>query len=706
MASTLTGIVNDIKALELSSRSDSSEGKLWSLSSQNVLPGLGVDQPDWLLPTHNAWGKADNGNYAAPEQQKILNKITEIIASATTVVDVSSISKVADGRFRDAIIEGARQAYAKGNRPLIRLLWGKTVFASALQGDYSAISRLVRDIAAKAPGLPVVAALTNFRDINEERSWNHSKIVAADGRVAMVGGMNLWSGDYLDTSSPVTDLSIEVQGAAARGAQLFLNELWTYVQTYGRSTVRPVDLTLTLTPTYVQSANLAGQSYVKSIPEPVMASSGVGSSGGLETVSILSVGRAGYLRNGRVTQSTAKTLSSRDADFSTGWLWNLVSDGGVMNQGDPQWDANNPGDIALRSLVRHADRAIVMTQQMLEFKFLPIGRSVFDFRLYQALADRIAAGVKVDIITSNLKVNGDYKANKPQESWDALTTLVYRNLQEKPGSINLDHSALVDLSRSMMDKGLSIKGLGISSLPGWPGQTVSPSLHSKVICVDDETFYVGSQNAYPNKLLEFGYIVENSKAASDLNRIYLDPINKYSRPLEVDKRSDFTTLLVKNDVYVGDSQANSFNGADGNDAIDGGAGNDLLRGGNGNDILTGGPGADVFLYRGLNESLPRQRGRGPRLCDVIVDFDPRSDKIDMSAIDANGLIANAQAPIWKGMTAFSGQPGELICVQLGQDLSLRLDASGDKNSDFEILLKNLAYSNEIGSAVIGAMSGV
>ena len=696
MATILEGIVADINALESGSQSDTAKGKLWSLSTGNVLRGLGTDQPAWLLPTHSAWGKSDNGNYAAVDQKNIREKIIEIIASATTIVDLSSLAKIADGRFREAIIEGARQAYAKGNRPLIRLLWGKPIFASAWQGDYGALGSLVKDIAAKAPGVPVVAALTNFKNINQERSWNHSKIIAADGRVAMVGGMNLWSSDYQDTTSPVTDLSLEVQGEAARDAQNFLNELWTYVQTYGSSKILPVDLTLTLTPTYVASANLKDKNYVRSIPQPVISSADAA-----ETVPILAVGRAGYLRNGRVTRSTTKTLSSRDAQFATGWLWNLVSDGGVMNQGDPQWDANNPGETALRSLVSRANREIVMTQQMLEFKFLPIGKSVFDFRLYRALADRIAAGVKVDIITSNLKVNGDYKANDPQESWDALNTLVYRALQERAEGVNLDHAGLVGLSRSLMQKGLSIKGLGISSSSNWPGQTVSPGLHGKVIGVDDTAFYVGSQNAYPNKLLEYGYIVESAKATADLNRVYLDQANAYSKPFAVNKQSDFTSLLIQDDVFVGDSSANSFNGADGNDSIDGGPGNDRLRGGLGKDVITGGLGADVFLFRGLNESLPR-RGRGAYVCDVITDYDPLTDRMDLSAIDANGSLAGVQAPIWRGLANFSGRPGELTFQQIGKDLILRLDTGGDQVCDFEVMLKNLMFTDGIGPSILGA----
>lgn len=55
-----------------------------------------------------------------------------------------------------------------------------------------------------------------------------------------------------------------------------------------------------------------------------------------------------------------------------------------------------------------------------------------------------------------------------------------------------------------------------------------PRLHNKIIAVDSAVFYVGSQNAYPNELLEFGYIVESTAAVADLKRTYLDPMIRYS----------------------------------------------------------------------------------------------------------------------------------------------------------------------------------
>lgn len=82
-----------------------------------------------------------------------------------------------------------------------------------------------------------------------------------------------------------------------------------------------------------------------------------------------------------------------------------------------------------------------------------------------------------------------------------------------------------------------------------------------------------------------------------------------------------------NDVLLG--------GAD-NDLLYGDGGNDRLDGGAGQDKLTGGSGADVFVFSFASDS---ERVKS----DKITDFQTGSDKIDLSAIDADTAIAGNQA---------------------------------------------------------------
>jgi RTX calcium-binding nonapeptide repeat (4 copies) len=71
-------------------------------------------------------------------------------------------------------------------------------------------------------------------------------------------------------------------------------------------------------------------------------------------------------------------------------------------------------------------------------------------------------------------------------------------------------------------------------------------------------------------------------------------------------------------------------GFGGKDALDGGPGNDDLFGGPGNDQLTGGSGFDTFHYAKLSDS-----GITAGTRDLIADFEPGIDQIDLQLIDAN-----------------------------------------------------------------------
>ena len=77
-----------------------------------------------------------------------------------------------------------------------------------------------------------------------------------------------------------------------------------------------------------------------------------------------------------------------------------------------------------------------------------------------------------------------------------------------------------------------------------------------------------------------------------------------------------------NDDLLGGDDDDTLTGGTGNDEIDGGDGDDVLEGGTGDDDLEGGLGEDTFKFN---------RGEGD---DVIYDFTPGEDKIDLSSISS------------------------------------------------------------------------
>ena len=128
------------------------------------------------------------------------------------------------------------------------------------------------------------------------------------------------------------------------------------------------------------------------------------------------------------------------------------------------------------------------------------------------------------------------------------------------------------------------------------------------------------------------------------------------------------------DVLFGWSGADTLSGGAGNDRLSGGSGADIINGGAGSDRLDGGAGNDIFVFSATSDSAVG----GNR--DRILDFTRGSDVIDLSAIDANTLVAGNQAFSFIGSSAFSGVAGQLRFaggIVAG-------DVNGDGIADFEI----------------------
>ncbi len=99
---------------------------------------------------------------------------------------------------------------------------------------------------------------------------------------------------------------------------------------------------------------------------------------------------------------------------------------------------------------------------------------------------------------------------------------------------------------------------------------------------------------------------------------------------------------------TGNTLANLLRGNAAANTLSGGNGADTLIGGAGVDSLTGGSGADVFRFESAGDS-----GVGVGLRDIITDFVNGTDKIDLSAIDANSGAAGKQDFVGIGTAAFS-----------------------------------------------------
>jgi serralysin len=137
------------------------------------------------------------------------------------------------------------------------------------------------------------------------------------------------------------------------------------------------------------------------------------------------------------------------------------------------------------------------------------------------------------------------------------------------------------------------------------------------------------------------------------------------------------------EIHGGGDNDFVFGGAK-DDTLFGDAGNDRLVGASGFDVMTGGTGVDVFEFRSIKDS-----GFAGAAADQITDFvsdtfAPKAgDKIDLSQIDANTLVADDQ------QFRFIGNNNDFVAAFGPGQLRfnggfLEGDVDGDLVADFRI----------------------
>ncbi|WP_445501646.1 calcium-binding protein [Microvirga sp. G4-2] len=142
---------------------------------------------------------------------------------------------------------------------------------------------------------------------------------------------------------------------------------------------------------------------------------------------------------------------------------------------------------------------------------------------------------------------------------------------------------------------------------------------------------------------------------------------------------------------AGQAGNDQLTGASGNDTLYGGAGNDVLRGGDGDDRLTGsggrdlllgGAGRDTFVFNSVAESSADTVN-----WDHILDFGP-TDRIDLSAIDANLLVAGDQSFTLIGSGAFTGAGQLRFESDATGNTVVQANVNGDLDAELQVLLRN------------------
>jgi len=434
-----------------------------------------------LLQTPNLWGHdpaadshgiAPGGRAPLPVgSRRLLAAIEEVIASAERIVDIASLEPFASGEFAAAIRRGLVRAARRGHPLTVRILYGRHRFVSQTDADFESA---IRDLAADLPADGTVrlhACRMETSNDQQAPSWNHAKIVAADGREAIVGGHNLWHADYLELA-PVHDLSARVTGAAAGEAHAFLDRLWDWA---GRQLATPSEIGS------LHAIRWAGGLVEPAGPPPAVAVA-VPPAG---SIPVLAVGRLG-----------------------TG----VIADPRAANVG-----------AAVAALAFRQARSSIRISQM-DFGFHWDGVNYWSADVVSALADVLTdptRGVDVQVVLS--EPGAKTAAGGPYSFGTTLADIVAemrRVIGDRPlsGRMRLAPLRFSPTGDRWVHDGVELKIIN----------------HAKFWMVDERAFHVGSDNLYPHNLQEFSYVVESAPLAREALAVYWGPLWTFSSRVAID----------------------------------------------------------------------------------------------------------------------------------------------------------------------------
>ena len=454
----------------------SPEGGMPGLLSRTTLDSLDLLQSPGLWghdPADDSYRRAPDGSPAPfpAASRRLLEAIEGSIASARILVDVASLEPLPSGAFTEAIARGLGRAAAAGAAPRVRLLFGRQRFAPSTPADFDAF--LGRLAAALPAGSPIRIDACRMETSNDPRTptWNHAKIVAVDGREAIVGGHNLWHADYLDVA-PVHDLSARVRGAAAGEAHAFLDTLWGWA---ARQTAAPVEGG-SVTAVRVADGRIGAWEPPAPLPLPAPAPG---------AISAFAVGRLGS---------------------------GVLADARIANAG-----------AALAALAFRQARSSIRMSQM-DFGFHWDGVNYWSADVVAALADVLAdpeRAVEVQLILS--EPGAKTAAGGPYSFGTTLADIVAevrRAIGDRPltGRMRLAPLRFSAHGDRWRHDGVELKIIN----------------HAKLWMVDDRVFHVGSDNLYPHNLQEFGYVIESREVSERVLREYWHPAWEHSARVAVD----------------------------------------------------------------------------------------------------------------------------------------------------------------------------
>jgi len=410
-------------------------------------------------------------------------KMGEIMSRAEEWVDFTSLSQP-DGKFLKHMCKALKAISDRGKPVTVRFLTGNII---GMPTDNDALLVLLTD----NPEYPEyqLPADTKLRiwlgSWRKGLSWNHSKILAVDGKYLFQGGHNVWDAHYLQ-KNPVRDLSMEAEGRVAQDAHVFANRMWTFVSDEDRESIVQgtlPDWVPLLSPTRIGVTHwpeTVGE--YPPLYEPPAQAPSLPMSHQQGDVPMITIGRYGGLHSNEATA--------------------------------------NPSDAAITAMLGSAQSSIKMSVQDLGPVAVPLGGQLAPIpgaawpkdylrEIGRAIYER---GVNVDIVVSNpYSVPARLSALEANygNGWtceDVMAEIVNSIKELFP---DYDEETLAGLV------GINVKVTYVRSTTGesdWCEARKSGN-HAKFFMIDDRCYYIGSQNLYIANLAEWGVVVDDEAQA-------------------------------------------------------------------------------------------------------------------------------------------------------------------------------------------------
>jgi len=308
--------------------------------------------------------------------------------------------------------------------------------------------------------------------------------VTVDGVDALVGGHNMWSVDYL-IDDPVHDLSMRIHGPAAASAARYTDRLWDYA-------CANIDRKA--------SINIANFAIGMSSPEngcaaPPPALPTARPTGG---VPILAVARMGA---------------------------------GITK------DFENQSELARDLMLGAAQSDIRIVQQDLGFS---LGRS--DTLFPESTIDRLVDFLRQDRGDIYIVLSDDGATGNSGSSYSNgvslmtfarhLREMVQGRFEAKDPQSRYAIRTGPDPVNALLCEHVHLAPFRFGPDSKWADHGTFAT-HAKLWMIDDRVFYIGSDNMYPVNLQEFGYIVDDKKAAGELLDAYWNPLWQWSQAAAV-----------------------------------------------------------------------------------------------------------------------------------------------------------------------------